>query len=255
MRNVHLRGKHKLADRWGQEVYKVLRRVNPDIPVYVVEQELGRGKRRTLHRNLLLPIPESMSTCDPPETPKKPVPRPRQCYHDKPLVDVTEDSDTDDQSSWYAVVTRPVPARRSRACLTPEEVPRILKEQEVTTLHGTLEEAEHNVSLEERRIPVEPEAVTPPTETPPIPAPRSPKTKTKSTPTGPVLGSRVRHAVRPTRRSARLAARRKGVSHAHIANQCKVTSPSWEEKTNFLLSCRDLPKEFSKAICSLVANV
>ncbi|PIK44330.1 hypothetical protein BSL78_18803 [Apostichopus japonicus] len=195
VRNVHLRGKHKLADRWGQEVYKVLRRVNPDIPVYVVEQELGRGKRRTLHRNLLLPIPESMSTCDPPETPKKPVPRPRQCYHDKPLVDVTEDSDTDDQSSWYAVVTRPVPARRSRACLTPEEVPRILKEQEVTTLHGTLEEAEHNVSLEERRIPVEPEAVTPPTETPPIPAPRSPKTKTKSTPTGPVLGSRVRHAV------------------------------------------------------------
>ncbi|PIK48693.1 hypothetical protein BSL78_14457 [Apostichopus japonicus] len=52
VRNVHLRGKHKLADRWGQEVYKVLRRVNPDIPVYVVEQELGRGKRRTLHRNL-----------------------------------------------------------------------------------------------------------------------------------------------------------------------------------------------------------
>ncbi|PIK58044.1 hypothetical protein BSL78_05023 [Apostichopus japonicus] len=79
-------------------------------------------------------------------------------------VDVTEDSDTDDQSSWYAVVTRPVPARRSRACLTPEEVPRILKEQEVTTPHATLEEAEHNVSLEERRIPVEPEAVTPSTE-------------------------------------------------------------------------------------------
>ena len=34
----------------------VLKQPNSDIPVYVVQRENGTGPKRTLHRNLLLPI-------------------------------------------------------------------------------------------------------------------------------------------------------------------------------------------------------
>nr|XP_006820066.1 PREDICTED: uncharacterized protein LOC100369931 [Saccoglossus kowalevskii] len=52
--NVSIRGKQKLADKWEHEPYLVVKRVNPDIPVYVLKPESG-GKGRTIHRNLLMP--------------------------------------------------------------------------------------------------------------------------------------------------------------------------------------------------------
>lgn len=54
VRNVRLRGKHKLADRWESDVYVVLRRCG-DLPVYIVRPEAGEGPQRTLHRDVLLP--------------------------------------------------------------------------------------------------------------------------------------------------------------------------------------------------------
>ena len=59
IKNVGLKGKHRIADRWHEEVYVVLAQPNQDIPVFEVQQENSeKGKRRTrvLHRNLLLPI-------------------------------------------------------------------------------------------------------------------------------------------------------------------------------------------------------
>lgn len=53
-------GKHKLANRWEEGVYTVLRQPNPDIPVYVVQSE-DRSRTRTLHRNHLLPVGASLS--------------------------------------------------------------------------------------------------------------------------------------------------------------------------------------------------
>ena len=55
VRNVNLRGKHKIADRWEKCPYRVVRKVNPDVPVYEIASETGVGKNRVLHRNLLLP--------------------------------------------------------------------------------------------------------------------------------------------------------------------------------------------------------
>ena len=49
-------GKHKLADRWEEDVYIVHSQPNAHVPVFMVEKEKGHGKARTLHRNLLLPI-------------------------------------------------------------------------------------------------------------------------------------------------------------------------------------------------------
>ena len=57
MRNVGLRGKQKLADRWESQQFVVCRQPNEDIPVYVVKPDNTRSRKtRTLHRNLLLPF-------------------------------------------------------------------------------------------------------------------------------------------------------------------------------------------------------
>lgn len=54
VRNVRLRGKHKIADKWEPDVYVVLRK-SSGIPVYTVCPEGKDGPVRTLHRDLLLP--------------------------------------------------------------------------------------------------------------------------------------------------------------------------------------------------------
>ena len=43
LKNVGLKGKHKIADKWQQEPFTVLERPNPDIPVYRIKRS-GRGQ-------------------------------------------------------------------------------------------------------------------------------------------------------------------------------------------------------------------
>ncbi|KAL3974076.1 SWI/SNF-related matrix-associated actin-dependent regulator of chromatin subfamily A-like protein 1 [Sarotherodon galilaeus] len=54
VRNLRLREKHKLADKWEQTVYIVTKQME-NLPVYTVKPENGDGPNRTLHRDLLLP--------------------------------------------------------------------------------------------------------------------------------------------------------------------------------------------------------
>jgi hypothetical protein len=57
VRNVKLRGKNKLADKWEDTPYIVMEQPNQNIPVFVVKKDSPRSnKTRTLHRNLLLPL-------------------------------------------------------------------------------------------------------------------------------------------------------------------------------------------------------
>ena len=48
-------GKHKLADRWQEVVYKVVKKPNADIPVYAEKEDKMR-KKRMLNINFLLPL-------------------------------------------------------------------------------------------------------------------------------------------------------------------------------------------------------
>jgi hypothetical protein len=54
VKNVGLKGKHKLADRWQKDPYRVVQHPNPDLPVYRIGRE--GEKTKLLHRNMLLPL-------------------------------------------------------------------------------------------------------------------------------------------------------------------------------------------------------
>lgn len=56
LKNVGIRGKHKLANAWEDPVYVVMEQQDGDIPVFVVKREDGKGPKKTVHRNLLLPV-------------------------------------------------------------------------------------------------------------------------------------------------------------------------------------------------------
>lgn len=55
LRNLGLKGKHKLQGRWGSIPHIVVGKM-PHLPVYEVKPEQGSGRVRTLHRDHLLPI-------------------------------------------------------------------------------------------------------------------------------------------------------------------------------------------------------
>ena len=56
IRNVGLRGKNKLADKWDNDPYIVIDIPDRNVPVYKVQRESGNPSVKTLHRNMLLPF-------------------------------------------------------------------------------------------------------------------------------------------------------------------------------------------------------
>lgn len=104
VRNIRLRGKHKLADRWESNVYVVVKQCG-DVPVYVVRPETKDGPIRTLHRDLLLPCGFLPATTVEVETPiKDKTRRPRTRQH--PELDPSDclggqESDSDDYNPFY----------------------------------------------------------------------------------------------------------------------------------------------------------
>lgn len=56
VRNVCLKGKHKLAVKWERDAYIVIDIPDGNIPVFKVRKESGNHQVRVLHRNMLLPF-------------------------------------------------------------------------------------------------------------------------------------------------------------------------------------------------------
>uniref|UniRef100_A0A3B3HLU8 Gypsy retrotransposon integrase-like protein 1 n=1 Tax=Oryzias latipes TaxID=8090 RepID=A0A3B3HLU8_ORYLA len=95
VRNLRLRSKHKLADKWEPMVYHVLKQMG-DLPVYMVQPVNGDAPARTLHRDLLLPC-GNLSEMEENEgnIPKPPCrPRTRQTQSTNPEQECS-DSDED----------------------------------------------------------------------------------------------------------------------------------------------------------------
>ncbi len=104
VKNVGLKGKHKLADKWKQEIHVIVEQPNPEIPVYKVGLEKGEGVVRTLHRNLLLPLalplPASTGVVGPKLVKKSKV-RPAVC--DIEVSDVSDESSNDDTEIYIVM--------------------------------------------------------------------------------------------------------------------------------------------------------
>lgn len=54
LQDLRARGRGKLADRWEQRPYVVIKQADPDLPVYVIRQE-GGNVEKVMHRNLMRP--------------------------------------------------------------------------------------------------------------------------------------------------------------------------------------------------------
>lgn len=104
VKNVRLRGKHKLADKWEPDIYIVIKKAG-DLPVYTVTPERKSGPLRTLHRDLLLPC-GFLSTPDEPVERKvirKPITRARCAEDPEEFESVSECSESDyDPVDHYA---------------------------------------------------------------------------------------------------------------------------------------------------------
>lgn len=106
VRNVNIRGKHKLADRWEQKIHVVVRRIK-DSPVYVVKPEAGEGPQRTLHRDLLLPcgflpVAEIREHSSPIDTSKKRRLRDKTARNTQEEVDCQEDESCSEEDGLYS---------------------------------------------------------------------------------------------------------------------------------------------------------
>ncbi|KAK6169382.1 hypothetical protein SNE40_020448 [Patella caerulea] len=88
-------GRHKLADKWEDKPYKIVRQPNEGIPVYEL-LEVGGKRRRILRRNHLLPIsslPEIESTSNT----NRPTPKPRTVQLPPKVTEVRELEDTESE--------------------------------------------------------------------------------------------------------------------------------------------------------------
>ncbi|KAI3371497.1 hypothetical protein L3Q82_024075 [Scortum barcoo] len=95
VRNVRIRGKHKLADKWESAVHIVVKCAG-ELPVYTVKPEGKDGPLRKLHRDLLLPcgfLPVARFEKPPKQTINKPRTR-RQSR-----MEVTDESEVADGNS------------------------------------------------------------------------------------------------------------------------------------------------------------
>ena len=91
VRNLSPRGgPGKIRAFWEEEIHVVVSRKNPERPVYDIKPESGKGKIRTLHRNLLLP-------CDylPTATPE--TKRVEKVKEQTPIIRTPEDSEYDSE--------------------------------------------------------------------------------------------------------------------------------------------------------------
>lgn len=100
VRNVRLRGKHKLEDKWEKDIYVVVKRAG-DLPVYTVRSEVdSSGRTRTLHRDLLLPCGFLPENREPELQPVTPARRPQTRSLKKQAVDSGECLSEEDEEEW-----------------------------------------------------------------------------------------------------------------------------------------------------------
>ncbi|XP_076729357.1 uncharacterized protein LOC143412473 [Maylandia zebra] len=154
VRNVRLRGKHKLADKWESSVYIVVKKAGT-LPVYTVRPEGQDKPLRTLHRDLLLPCGYL-----PPE--KEMLTKQKRKMPVLPVSPVrADDADNNDEEELISYLPVPFSAEPVTFTTTidlpntPQPVP-LINQPDVPVVLATEEE---NAILSEEPVPAEEEQV------------------------------------------------------------------------------------------------
>ena len=94
MKGTGFQERHKIADIWEDDVYVITDQPHKDIPVYTVENQTDETVK-TLHHNLLLPLPTVLDWMRPfdPDTLVKPVSDDNDANEEE--LDDDEDNDID----------------------------------------------------------------------------------------------------------------------------------------------------------------
>ena len=145
VRNVGLKGKQKIADKWQDNVYIVLDRPNPELPVFKVGLERGRGKTRVVHRNMLLPI-SSIAKSESKATYKKAVSHQKngqptvrvEVSDNESSITAGDEEDSDEGETVYIVeAPRPLPRLRPRTRPIPAPRPSLTVEGNTSNTAAT----------------------------------------------------------------------------------------------------------------------
>ena len=114
IRNVGLRRKKKLTDKWDTDSYVLIDIPDRNVPVYKVQRESGSPTVKTLLRNMLLPFSAITGISEIRPTPfvtKSPKQKKNINSAPKPSLPVSEsDSNSDSDESTY--VPRYIPPHR-----------------------------------------------------------------------------------------------------------------------------------------------
>ena len=227
VKNVKLRGKHKIADRWEKSPHVVLSQPNKDIPVYVIQQESGHGPKRTLHRNLLLPyfaLP-CPDQCAPRNSRPKPTSRHRYTGKDQ----TEESSSSSEEGSDEDDRLFPVRITRSSGSSLP---PRPIAVQVEPQLPD-------HTDAEDVSVEVDTTTVMPPEDNQIVEEESDSGGEDSDGP----------------RRSDRNRTQPKWMKSGDWKIQQQSHIPVWVDKANFLASMREKFPDDSSVLCSAIVNI
>lgn len=149
VRNLRLRGKHKLSNKWEQTIYTVVNQAG-NLPVYTVKPEQHDGPVRTLHRDLLLPCGFLPTVDDNPVHEASPVSRPktRQQCQMPTTIEASVEDDSQLETTLPMLVPHPIgfhrevyqvpeasSSRSAQHCLSPAPTATISSSQEPSDEH------------------------------------------------------------------------------------------------------------------------
>ena len=63
MRQKAFKRKHRIQDKWEEDIYKVIAQLIEDFPVFIVQNKKSK-KSKALHRNMLFPLGQELQCED-----------------------------------------------------------------------------------------------------------------------------------------------------------------------------------------------
>ena len=117
VRKLGTKGKHKIQDKYEREVYVIVARDRPDIPVYRVRRDDGIGRERTLHRNHLLPLVWPLPVEE--ATPSQASSSQPQVQQDNTMMEKGDSSSDEDEDEVALEVHMTAPTKAEQQPLPP----------------------------------------------------------------------------------------------------------------------------------------